>query len=124
MKVVYIGGPYIGNGHFPTILDNIEAARDCAIKLANAGIAFIAPHLNSALFEQISYTTSAYWYNMYLEILSRCDALFMANDWQDSRGCQLEMELALHLNMPIFYWAELESLKKWVKEQESMTRPS
>ena len=33
----------------------------------------------------------------------QCDALLMLHNWQDSKGAIIERELALKLNMPVFY---------------------
>jgi hypothetical protein len=46
---------------------------------------------------------------MDLHILSSCDAIAFSPRWQESTGCRLEMEMAETQEIPILYWAELDS---------------
>ena len=39
-----------------------------------------------------------------LELLSRCDYLYMFGDYENSTGCKKEIELAQKLLIPVKYW--------------------
>jgi|GEM_PF-4299406 len=51
MKVIFIAGPYFGNGDKSKIQDNIRHAEQYQIALANAGIGFFCPHNHTEHFE-------------------------------------------------------------------------
>ena len=71
--------------------------KNAAIKLWALAWAVICPHTNCYHFEKlekeynIDYNT---WINGDLELLSRCDAIFMLNNYETSMGSIREMEQA------------------------------
>lgn len=84
--LVYVIGAYSGDTKA-----NIQKAEDISIALICAGYHVITPHKN------ISYST---WINMDLNILSRCDAIFIMDNAKNSHGSQVEIEYAKSINLP------------------------
>lgn len=101
MKVVYVAGKYSGKTR-QEIENNIYVAELCAITLANMGIAFICPHLNSQGFEYKSSADYEFYMQMYLSIIPKCDAVIMLPNYRESKGAMREMELALKNNIQLF----------------------
>ena len=99
-KLIYVAGPYSGD-----VENNIKRAEEVSIELIRNGWYVITPHKNTAGYEQyeddqITYQT---WIEMDLDILKRCDAIFVMNGWKRSRGTQREITLALDLNLLVFF---------------------
>ena len=61
----------------------------------------ICPHLNTAYFDGIC--SDETWLNGYLEILKRCDSIYMMKNWCESSGAKAELELAKNLGLGIYY---------------------
>ena len=94
MKVIFISGPYRGD----SIDDNIDHASDIAQRLWKTGWAVICPHMNSMHFEEDSRFLSGY-----LEILSRCDAIYMLRGWAQSEGAREELRVAKANGLQVMY---------------------
>lgn len=100
MKLVFVSGPYRST----TILgryQNIVRAREASIELWQAGYAVICPHLNTANFDGLA--PDKVWLDGDIEMLRRCDAIYMLRDWDDSVGARAEHEMALKLGLEIIY---------------------
>lgn len=97
MKIVYIAGPYSG----PRQESNISAASDAAAILWTKGIPCICPHLNTRNFD--GFNTWSMFMQGYLEILRRCDIVFMISGWEKSAGAREEHAEAIRIGIPIVY---------------------
>ena len=103
MKIIYIAGPYRAETK-AEIGRNIKKARDVAIKLWQEGWAVICPHMNTAHFEA---EDDSIWINGGLEILVRCDAIYMLAGWEYSPGAITEWFTAQGFELDIYYEDEL-----------------
>ncbi len=94
--LIYTAGPYSGD-----IDKNIAHAAEVAKKLWAEGFAVICPHMNTAHFD------GAVTYDQFLsgdlEMVGRCDALYMLEGWQGSKGATIEHEFAKGRGIPIYY---------------------
>ena len=105
MKVIYIAGKYRAKTEWQ-LIENIRAAESAARRLWSEGWACICPHKNTSHFgglfpdEEKDYRT---WIEGDLEILRRCDAIYMLKNWQTSNGAKKELQLALLLGLEIYY---------------------
>ena len=100
MNVMFICGPYRAASD-AEILENIHRAEAWARKFWADGIAVICPHKNSAMMggdipEDI-------FLSGYIEILRRCDILFVMPGWEKSEGARTEIKEARRLKMDILY---------------------
>ena len=106
--LIYVAGKYTGD-----VQSNIDAAVKVAGELWRIGHAVICPQANSAHFED--YFPEVPW-EAYMEgdfnIIARCDALVMVDNWKDSKGATMEHEYAESLKIPIYYAPDLPSLHK------------
>ena len=99
-KLLYVAGPYSGDTK-----ENIIRAEEVSIGLIRNGFHVYTPHKNMAGYEQyeddkIGYKT---WIDMDLDILSRCDAIYVMKDSENSVGVQKETAFARKHKIPIFH---------------------
>lgn len=101
-KVIYVAGKYRGISA-NEVWENIAHARAEARKLWLKGWACICPHTNSLFMDGADGETDNLFMEGDLEILRRCDSIFLLNNWQESEGAMREYELAVSLGLEIFY---------------------
>lgn len=106
--LIYIAGPYREkNGR--TVADNIKTVRGIAIEIWKSGHYALAPHLNTAHFEEDAPGVSDIaWLAGTMEMLRRCDAIVLTANWKESEGAIAEVQYAESVGMPIYYWAEMD----------------
>uniref|UniRef100_A0A6M3LAX0 DUF4406 domain-containing protein n=1 Tax=viral metagenome TaxID=1070528 RepID=A0A6M3LAX0_9ZZZZ len=105
MKVIYVAGKYTSSSEWG-LYQNIHHAREVAHRLWDEGWAVICPHSNTSFFggEYANHHIDReIWIKGDLEILSRCDAIYMLNNWQKSRGAIDELKLAEELGLEVYY---------------------
>lgn len=102
--MLYVAGAYSGN-----VKENIEKAENASINLIRNGFHVITPHKNTAGYEKyegdgkITYET---WLEMDLNLLSRCDAIYVLSNSDSSNGVKKEIEFAIKYGMPVIYEKE------------------
>lgn len=104
MKVVYISGRITA----PTALRvkrNIMRAERAGMILMRRGYAIHNPHKNTellgGLFSNDPDVDWEEWITRDLEILSRCDIIYMLRGWKQSRGARAEYAKAKELGLEI-----------------------
>lgn len=107
MKLIYIAGKYLGECDWDTY-NNIHEARLSAHKLWGEGWAVLCPHANTAFFGGVGESNKdsgdwMKWIEGDLEMLRRCDAIYMLSNWVDSKGAKIELEEAQRLGLEIHY---------------------
>lgn len=95
-EVVFISGPYRGD-----VEKNIAHARAAAIRLWKAGYIPLCPHLNSANMD--GECPDQVFLDGDLELLRRCDSIYMLQGWLDSEGACDELKLAREGNMKRYF---------------------
>lgn len=124
---VYIAGPYrspkgANGGHdyqsYYDIDQHINEARLWATRLANEGIPFFCPHMNSAHMEVIAPSAPPeYWYDLDMMILKHASALLLIPGWRNSKGALAEMDRARELAIPCYGATAFDRLVMlWHKE--------
>jgi hypothetical protein len=105
----YIAGPYRASngGHdyqsYYDIDQHINEARMWATRLANEGIPFFCPHLNSTHMEVIAPNVPPeYWYKLDMLILEHASALLLIPGWRDSKGALAERDRARELGITCY----------------------
>jgi len=96
--IIYVVGKYSGDTE-----KNIAEARRWAIKLWEAGHAVICPHLNTAHMEKDCKASYEDYLNGDMKIISRCDAVFMLPNWEDSKGASQEYDYADRHKIPVLF---------------------
>ena len=102
-KLLYVAGPYSGD-----IEANIARAEAVSIGLIRNGFHVLTPHKNMAGYEQyegdgIGYKT---WLDMDLDLLRRCDALYVMLNSERSVGVQKELKFARRKRIPVIHEIE------------------
>lgn len=100
MKLIFVSGKYRAKSEWE-LEQNIRHAQDAALRLWQQGYAVICPHLNSARFGGACH--DSVWLEGDLEMLKRCDAIYMLTNWQESEGAKQEIKLAKSLNKEILF---------------------
>ena len=99
--IVYIAGPY----RAPTehgVQQNIDRARAAAIEIAEMGLGFFCPHLNSAHMGGVIPDDD--WIEMDLVFLRDCcKAILMLDGWDKSEGSLEEYARARSLGLLVFH---------------------
>ncbi|MFA5054030.1 MAG: DUF4406 domain-containing protein [Parcubacteria group bacterium] len=97
-RLIYVAGPYRA-ATTESIQANIDRAAAAAQRLWRMGWVPICPHLNSAHFDG-----DPEWYlTGYLEVLRRCDAMYVLKDWVRSEGTKAEIVEAANDCLPIYF---------------------
>lgn len=102
--IMYIAGPYMDTDRAAGIPRNIASAAEIALALWRAGWAAICPHKNSAGFEVDLNIPPEAWYEGYLSMVLRSDAIIMIPGWMTSRGAWNELMVAYGHLIPVFYY--------------------
>ncbi len=99
MKLIYVAGPFRADNAWD-IEQNIRRAEECALGLWRMGAAVICPHTNTRFFHGAA--DDSIWLNGDLEILRRCDAVYMVLRWERSSGARAEKEEAEKHGLKVF----------------------
>lgn len=99
-KLIYIAGKYNADTEWK-LIENIRIAEKAAIECWKKGWVAICPHKNTAHFGGI--LSHEIWLKGTLEILKRCDAICMAENWENSNGAKMELIEAFKLGLEIYF---------------------
>ena len=99
MKTIYISGAYRGKTE-NEVFENIIHARAAARRLWMDGWCVVCPHLNSA-FMETGEDDAKLFLRGGIELLRRCDAIYLLNNWERSEGARREYEEAKRLGLRI-----------------------
>lgn len=107
IKLMYISGKYTGQNK-KEVAENISLASAAGKNIIDMypGYFPIIPHNNTAHFEDHVYQTDIdydYWLNGYIELLERCDAIYMLRNWRESNGAMKEYKQAVKLNKEVYF---------------------
>lgn len=113
MKLVYVAGPFRGPNNWE-IEENIRRAERLALEVWRSGAACLCPHTNTRFFQGAA--DDAVWLDGDLEMLARCDAILMTEDWKRSSGARAEEAFAHEKQIPVFY--TLADLQNWLAREK------
>ena len=104
MKIIFIAGPYFGDGDYGKIEENIRKAEEYQIRLADQGIGFFCPHNHTEHFERKAHADEAFCRALDMHMLTKvADALLVIPGWESSDGTRAEIEWATAHGLKIFY---------------------
>jgi hypothetical protein len=91
----------------------VRRAEDAAAVLViEFGIMPMIPHANTRYFHGMG--DDSFWIDGTLELMRRCDALYLIDGWEKSSGARGERVEAERLEMPIFTSENHLRLRRWV----------
>lgn len=117
--LIYVAGPYTDPDPWEAE-QNVRRAEAVGYEVAKLGAWPVIPHSNTRPCFGSAYTPRMA-YAATLQMMRRCDGVFMMRDWKRSTGATDERAEALRLRMPVFYelrWLELW-LDGWTNERAS-----
>lgn len=103
MKHIYVAGQYRAKTRAKRNL-NIAVCRHAGVELAQKGWMPLIPCQNTAGFDD--YTKGIpdkFWLDGTLEQMFKCDAVFMCQGWENSKGAVNERDQAMIKGMSIYY---------------------
>lgn len=109
MKVVYIAGPFRGRNAW-AVHRNVEAAKAWILPIAELGLVPLSPHCLYSDFDGTM--TDRFWLDATMDLLRKCDGIFMMPSWRKSTGAKAELAEASRRGLPAFF--SLASLLRWV----------
>jgi hypothetical protein len=113
MTVVYVAGPYRGATPWE-IEQHVRKAEELAYRVARLGAMPLCPHANTRFFHGT--LSDEFWLEGTIELMSRCDAVILTDDWHLSANTRGEVTRAHQLNLPVF--DHVESLRVWLMKGE------
>ena len=103
MKIIYVSGPYRADTE-NEVFENIIRARSAPYKLWHEGWAVICPHTNTMFMgSMLSGEDSIMFIEGDLEIVKRCDAIYMLKGWEKSEGAEMELDVASERGLDVYY---------------------
>ena len=119
MKVIYVAGAYRSSLGMWGVRENIHAAMRVARSIWEMGHAAICPHGNTAYMDGGDIPAQMFL-DGDLEIVRRCDAVFMLEGWRESQGAVGEYRFALEHEIPTF--EDLMQLRLWLEESDGSVK--
>lgn len=99
MKTAFVAGKFIANTTWE-IEQNVRKAEAVAAELWKMGIAALCPHTNSRFFFGLA--DESVFLEGYRRFIRSCDAVFLVDGWETSKGTAGEIQVALSLDIPVF----------------------
>lgn len=98
----YLSGPMAG---YPN--HNFEAFETTVQILRDSGIDMLSPHeVDHPLLSGKPEEWHHYLRNDLTEMLKHCNGIIMMKGWPQSNGAKLEMDVALKLGWPVYYYED------------------
>ena len=120
MKIVFIAGPYFGDGDRSKIQGNIRHAELYQIALANAGVGFFCPHNHTEHFEIKATANEDFYRALDMVFLQKiADAVMAIPGWKNSSGSRAEIAFAKQKGIPLFFPTSPDDLGEvvaWAKK--------
>ncbi len=98
--VVYVAGPFRAKTQWG-IMQNVRNAEDASLRLWKQGYAVICPHTMTQHFQ--NECPDDVWLKGCIELLRRCDAIYLVHGWRDSEGSVEELRIAKELGLTVMY---------------------
>ena len=98
--LIYIAGPYRGKNAWQ-VEQNIRRAEEAGFMLAGLGAIPVIPHTMYRFWDGT--LDDDFWLNATMEIMRRCDVVFMLRGWSNSKGAAAEMMEAERIGIPILF---------------------
>jgi len=98
-RLIYVAGPYRASTEWQ-LEQNIRTAETATVRLVQKGYAVICPHKNTAHLGGVAPDET--WLQICLEIVNRCDAIYLLKTWRESKGAVREWKRAIAKGLTIY----------------------
>ncbi len=113
MKVIYVAGPFRASNAWD-IECNVRRAEEASLTIWRMGAAALCPHTNTRFFQGAA--PDHVWIDGTLELMRRCDAVYVLPNAEQSRGTQGEIREAGAFGIPVFH--DFDNLRAWLAAEE------
>ena len=103
VRLVYVACSYRTDDPVEREL-HIKAAQHIGYKLAKDGFYPVMPTVNTAYFDRIG--DDRFWLSSTMELMRRCDVVYVVEGSHESKGVQAEIKEARKLGIPIYIHLE------------------
>jgi hypothetical protein len=123
LKIIFIAGPYTGDGSYESIEKNIREAEKYQLALADKQIGFFCAHNHTEHFssKKGAKAPEQFYYDLDFHFLTHiADAVLAMPSWEKSSGAKREIEWAKKKGMKIFYPKnpkDMNDIIKWVNKK-------
>lgn len=111
--IVYIAGKL--SDMAVKYLKNVSNMMEEAEKVKELGMVPIIPALDLLQGIKFGYDHYGDYFNMNIQILTRCDAVYLCPGWETSKGTLKEIRVAKHYDIPVI--DDLYVLADWCREE-------
>lgn len=101
IRPVYVAGRFRDSSPWLVHQNAVAAEQRAAIVTRYEGLVAVCPHLLTKNLDSLR--DERYWCEATMEIMRRCDGVFVGPGWEDSRGTLAEIREALQLGKPVFF---------------------
>ena len=115
MKVIFISGKYRSCSGEYYVRKNIRFAEEQALYVWKHGGIALCPHKNTAGFGGALGITDDVWLAGDLELLKRCDAIWMIKGWLSSEGACAEKVFAENNGIRVLM--SIEDVKRFLQHE-------
>jgi hypothetical protein len=98
IKIIYVAGAFRARSQWE-VVQNVRRAEEVSLKLWKFGYSVICPHTMTQNFS--GECSDKLWLDGCLELLKRCDAIYLLEYWTESKGSLAEYKLARELGLVI-----------------------
>ena len=116
----YVAGPYRDPRGTYYVERNIRAAEAIGAKLWQHGIPALIPHCNTRHLDGIA--PDQVFLDGDLLMLSRCDVLVLAPNWEQSAGTRAEIVFAEAKGIPVIDSTDPFAFGTWLRENASIAQ--
>lgn len=99
-RVIYVAGPFRAKTQWG-IMQNVRRAEAAALGLWKRGYAVICPHAMTQNYQ--NECPDETWLTGAIELLKRCDAIYMLDGWRDSEGSVEELRIAKEIGLRVMF---------------------
>jgi len=116
MRLVYVAGPYTAPSRWEQE-QHVRKAEETALKVAQVGVVPVCPH---SMYRHFDGTLTAdYWYAATLDLMQRCDGVYLVAGWMASKGARAEQQQARAMGLPVF--ETIRELVEWLDQSHGRT---
>ena len=101
MRLVYVAGRHRDPSGWVVYQNTLDAERHAAVVTKIPSLVAVTPHLLTRNLDSLQ--SEQYWCEATMEVMRRCDAVFVVPGWEQSIGTIGEVREAIARRTPVFF---------------------